>query len=463
MEASILNADADQPRLKVSVTTRLITALAYTIPAIGGALGSLLLMNMFRALMTNESAGIGAVMAGMKEASLPVFGSLYLAAICGIAVIIVLAVRMIVQTKTASPPFWFFALGGILCFLPAGLFWKAQLLVVEVLSPGSSIGAAGISGVAADINQMLLMSLVAAPIVFIVLVVASVVPLSSRPGKKWGSLAVATVVAIMLVATAIAIPFLIDGPKRKSEIVNLPANVKNTDHDAGIEKETSMVLTLTADGKLYQRQSRDVGDRVERTETVINTQELPAKIEQSMEGKTPDRRIVYLKCDVNASYENVLQILDIIRKADVDKVGLVVVGEKDADDPFQIAPVMFDVRLQERTDKAVMLRPNPLMLVAMLDKDGKLRLNNEDFGVVLAPDRLVVRLREIFKMREYNGAFREGTNEIEKSIYLKADKSNKYGDFIKLVEAVKGSEAEPIVIQIDDIKPAEVQVVVKKK
>ncbi len=450
MDASILNSDNDQPRLKVSVTTRLVAALAYTIPAIGGVLGSLLLMNLFRLLRTNENAGMSAVMKGMKEASLPVIVSLYLAAVCGIAVIIVLVVRMIVQTKTASPPFWFFAIGGILCLLPAGLFWKAQLLILEVLSPGSSIGE-GIPTVAADISRLLLMSVIAAPIVFIVLVVASVLPLSSRSGPKWGSLIATTAIEIMLVATAIAIPFLIDGPKRQNEIVNLPVNVKYAHQDYDLAKETSMILTLSADNKLYERQSRDLPDRVERTETIITKEELPEKIKSSLEGKTPDKRIVYFKCDVNASYENVLQVFDIIRKADVDKVALVVVGEKKEEDPYQIAPVMFEVKIPAPIDKAVVLRPNPLTLVAMLDKDGKLLLNNDEMGTVSDHKKLDDKLREVFKDRENNGVFREGTNEVEKTVYIKAPKSSKYGDFIKLVEAVKGSGAEPIGIQIDDV------------
>jgi biopolymer transport protein ExbD len=61
------------------------------------------------------------------------------------------------------------------------------------------------------------------------------------------------------------------------------------------------------------------------------------------------------------------------------------------------------------------------------------------------------RLREVFKERGNNGVFREGTNEVEKTVYLKVPKSAKYGDFIKLVEVVKGSGAEPIGIQIDDV------------
>ena len=93
MDASILNAEENQNRLRVSFTARLIAAVAFTIPAIGGALSSILLMNMFRALREAESAGMGAVMAGMKEAALPVLGSLYLAAICGFVMIVVLVVR----------------------------------------------------------------------------------------------------------------------------------------------------------------------------------------------------------------------------------------------------------------------------------------------------------------------------------------------------------------------------------
>lgn len=450
MDAAIVNAGEDQ-RLKVSFTTRLIALAAFTIPLIGGALSSLMLMNMFKALRSNENAGMAAVMAGMKEASLPAIVSLYLAAFFGLVVLIVLVVRMFAQTKTASPPFWYFVLGGILCFLPAAAFWKAQLLVLEVLSPGSAIGAAGISGVAADLSQLLWVSIIAAPIMFIVLLIASVVPLSSQPGRKVGSLIVATVVALSFIATAVGVPFLIDGPKRKNEIVSLPANLKNAVQDSDIEKESSLVLTLAADGKLHKRQTRDVNGRVERTEAAVTDQELPGTIERSMEDKTPDRRIVYFKCDINASYESVLKVFEAIRKADVDKVGLVVIGQKDPDDPYQTAPMRFEVRLQERIDTSVVRKPNPLTLVTAVDKDGKLLLNNEPKGTMPDASRIETTLKNIFRDREDNGVLREGTNEVEKKTYIKASKSTKYGDFIKLVEAVKAAKAEPIGIQIDEV------------
>ncbi len=451
MDASMLNAEENQPRLKVSVTARLIAAFSYMIPAIGGSLSSILLMNVFRALRENESAGIAAVMGGMKEASLPVIVSLYLAAVCGIVVVVVLVVRMFVQTKTSSPPIWFFVVGGILGLVPAALFWKAQLLVLEVLSPGSSIGAGGMASAGADVSQLLLLSVIAAPIVFILLVVASVLPLSSRTSRKWSSLISATAIEMLLIATAVAIPFLIDGPKRINETVNLPVNVKNADDDYDIERESSMILTLTSDNKLYLKQKNDVPDKPERAEIIITREELPEKLESSMRDKTPDKRIVYLKADVNASYENVLQLFDSIRKADVDKVGLVVVGEKDGADPYQINPLRFEVRFPPPIIVAnEVLKPNPLTLVAMLQKDGKLTLNNEEMGMISDTKKLENMLANVFKERENNGVFREGTNEIEKTVFLRASKTSKYGDFIKLVEAVKTANAFPIGIQFDD-------------
>jgi biopolymer transport protein ExbD len=426
--------------------------LCYTIPALGGALSSILLINVFQALRNAETAGVAAVMAGMKEASVPVFVSLYLAAFCGIVVLIVLIVRIIVETKTASPPSWFFVIGGLLCLLPAGLFWKARSLVIEVLSPGSSVSAGGIGGVGAEISQWLMLSVIAAPVVFILLVAASVIPLSSRKKLKWSSLIAATMIEVLLLATAVGIPFLISEPKRKNETVKLPENVKYADHDSDIDKESSMILTLASDNKLYLKQKNNIPDKAERAENMITREELPEKLKKFSEVMTPDKKIVYLKADTNASYDNVLQIFDVIRKAEISRVGLVVIGEKNEDDPYQTYSARFSVKLPAPIDKAnKVVRPNPLTLVAMLETDGRLTLNNEDTGMISDRKRLENKLTEVFKDREARGVLREGTNEVEKTVFLKVSKSSKYGDFIKLVEAVRGAGAEPVGIQIDDL------------
>lgn len=97
-------------------------------------------------------------------------------------------------------------------------------------------------------------------------------------------------------------------------------------------------------------------------------------------------------------------------------------------------------------------RPNPLTLVVTVDKSNLgLKLNNEDTGNVTDTSPLTEKLTAIFKDRENNGVFRENTNEVEKTIFIKAPRSLKYGDVVKVIDAAKTAGAQPIGLQIDDL------------
>jgi biopolymer transport protein ExbD len=60
-------------------------------------------------------------------------------------------------------------------------------------------------------------------------------------------------------------------------------------------------------------------------------------------------------------------------------------------------------------------------------------------------------LAEIFKQRENNGVFKEGTNQVEKTVFIKSPKSVRYGDVVRVIDAAKIARAEPIGLQIDDL------------
>lgn len=96
-------------------------------------------------------------------------------------------------------------------------------------------------------------------------------------------------------------------------------------------------------------------------------------------------------------------------------------------------------------------RPNPLTLVVTIESNLKTKLNTEDMGDVTDTSGLSSRLSTIFKEREANGTFREGTNEVEKTIFIKAPRSVKYGDVVKVIDGVKVAGAQPIGLQIDDL------------
>ena len=97
-------------------------------------------------------------------------------------------------------------------------------------------------------------------------------------------------------------------------------------------------------------------------------------------------------------------------------------------------------------------KPNPLTLVVAVNKaDLSVALNNERVGDVSDPSGLSTRLSQIFKDRENNLVFREGTNEVEKTVFIKAPRSIKYGDVVRVIDAAKIAGATPVGLQIDDL------------
>lgn len=103
-------------------------------------------------------------------------------------------------------------------------------------------------------------------------------------------------------------------------------------------------------------------------------------------------------------------------------------------------------------DRNVLLKPNPNTLIVFIDKNLKLKLNQDEMGDVTNTEPLVNKLTETFKYRESNGIFREGTNETEKTVFIKAPRSVKYGEVAKVVDAVKTAGAQPVGLQIDDLE-----------
>lgn len=109
------------------------------------------------------------------------------------------------------------------------------------------------------------------------------------------------------------------------------------------------------------------------------------------------------------------------------------------------------VPAEPKQEDQTVAKPNPLTLVVAVTNDQKVTLNNENAGDVSDASLLTSKLSQIFKDRESNGVFREGTNEVEKTVFIKAPKSVQYGDVVKVIDAAKTAGSEPIGLQIDDL------------
>jgi biopolymer transport protein ExbD len=97
--------------------------------------------------------------------------------------------------------------------------------------------------------------------------------------------------------------------------------------------------------------------------------------------------------------------------------------------------------------------PSKLTLRVDIEKDSKLQLNDEDIGTIDNTSRLSARLSDILRQREEQRVTKFGTDIIEKTVFIKAPESFKYGEVVKVIDAVKGAGATPVGLQVDALEP----------
>jgi biopolymer transport protein ExbD len=106
------------------------------------------------------------------------------------------------------------------------------------------------------------------------------------------------------------------------------------------------------------------------------------------------------------------------------------------------------------------LKPNPLTLVVTIGSDLQLKLNQDSLGSVNDTAPLAQRLAAVFQQRKDQRAYRVGyetrtdvkeEDRIEKTVFVKAPRATKYGDVVKVIDAIKGAGASPVGLQVDDL------------
>ncbi|HYY57445.1 MAG TPA: biopolymer transporter ExbD [Pyrinomonadaceae bacterium] len=119
-----------------------------------------------------------------------------------------------------------------------------------------------------------------------------------------------------------------------------------------------------------------------------------------------------------------------------------------------LKPSRFEAKVPSEPDPnqdMSQVKPNPLTLVVTVANDLKLKLNQDDMGSVNDTAPLGQRLTALFQQRKEQNAFRPGTTEVEKTVFVKAPRSLRYGEVVKVIDAIKGSGANPVGLQVDDL------------
>ena len=106
------------------------------------------------------------------------------------------------------------------------------------------------------------------------------------------------------------------------------------------------------------------------------------------------------------------------------------------------------------------LKPNPLTLVVTIAPDLSIKLNQDALGSVNETAPLAQKLAQTFQQRKETRAYKVGfearsdlreEDRIEKTVFVKAPRATKYGDVVKVIDAIKGAGANPVGLQVDDL------------
>ncbi len=114
------------------------------------------------------------------------------------------------------------------------------------------------------------------------------------------------IMLVLLIIFMVVTPFLQQGVT-----VAIPRDMTSPDVDPAIIKESSVVVSIPNDGEFYIAKDK------------ITKEDMGAKVERMLKNKTEAEKIVYIKSGVGVSYGTVVEVINVIRKQGVDKIGLV--------------------------------------------------------------------------------------------------------------------------------------------
>ena len=127
-----------------------------------------------------------------------------------------------------------------------------------------------------------------------------------------------------------------------------------------------------------------------------------------------------------------------------------------------LKPHSFAAKLPSEPDKTEGLTPNPKTLVVTIESDRTLKLNGlKDMGTIDDTSRLSSKLVALFEERKQNHVYSDAMmlrpdvpedRRIERTVFVKAPRSTRYGDVAKVIDGIKGAGANPVGLQLDALE-----------
>jgi biopolymer transport protein ExbD len=127
-----------------------------------------------------------------------------------------------------------------------------------------------------------------------------------------------------------------------------------------------------------------------------------------------------------------------------------------------LKPARFSAKLPSEPLNDPRVKPNIDTLVVTIEPDRTLKLNAvTDLGTVDDMSKLSAKLVAVFEERSRNRVYRGDMQtridlperlRIEKTVFIKAPRSMPYGEVMRVMDGLKGTGADPIGLQLDDLR-----------
>ena len=131
-----------------------------------------------------------------------------------------------------------------------------------------------------------------------------------------------------------------------------------------------------------------------------------------------------------------------------------------------LKPARFKTLVPQRSEELnAQAKQSPLTLIVNIKKDLGVELvmggNKVTDGAVNDPGPIGAALAAEFRKRKEQGVWKEGLQgradlspdeRIEKTVFIKAPETFKYGDVVKVIDTVKGAGANPVGLQTEALE-----------
>ena len=253
-----------------------------------------------------------------------------------------------------------------------------------------------------------------------------------KQGELFMKQKVGLLTKILLVFLLVAFPVNAQ-KKKKTAVAKLPVEdpfeqsipeIKDFAFVVNIDKNSNLTL------KAQKTEDSDVLTNASDSKT------LKAIFSGASNPKSTLSPILIVKADPSINYSDLLNVINAFRVSPGQKVKVEI-----SKDFYAFVPPKPGKSFSQGLTIA------PLSLFVTLDKDMKLNINGEPLNDL---NHLQNFLKQIFKAREDNGVFREGTNQIETTVLIKASPTVKFAEVIKIAGAVREAGSTIIGLSIED-------------